>query len=204
MIPGETAQLRELIAERQRLETIRDITDDIGASGEQAFMGLMKGAASLSDALISVLDRLADIAASTVWDMFWQGTGGSSGLSGLVSSLVGGLLPGGGGAGVPTLAKAITRADGGPIHGPGGPRDDKVLMWGSNGEFVVNAAATAANRDLVEAINAGASRDQLAALMTGARPPRLQVLTGQTLATGWWPSGGTVASIAIFTSGALA
>jgi len=32
----------------------------------------------------------------------------------------------------------------------------------------------------------------------------VQVLTGQTLAAGWWPSGGTVARIAIFASGALA
>lgn len=35
----------------------------------------------------------------------------------------------------------ISRASGGPISGPGGPRDDKVLMWGSNGEFMQQSAA---------------------------------------------------------------
>ena len=33
-------------------------------------------------------------------------------------------------------------ADGGKIYGPGGPRDDKVPVWASNGEFIVNAKAT--------------------------------------------------------------
>lgn len=48
-------------------------------------------------------------------------------------------------------------ADGGFITGPGGPRDDQVLTWLSNGEYVVNAAATARHRPLLEAIN-GAPR----------------------------------------------
>lgn len=44
-------------------------------------------------------------------------------------------------------------ADGGMINGPGGPKDDKVLIAASNGEFVVNAEATARNRSLLEYIN---------------------------------------------------
>lgn len=44
---------------------------------------------------------------------------------------------------VPSLAHGpvATNATGGPISGPGGPRDDKVLMWGSNGEFMQQASA---------------------------------------------------------------
>ncbi len=34
-----------------------------------------------------------------------------------------------------------TRAEGGPIVGPGGPKSDSVLLWGSNGEYVQKAAA---------------------------------------------------------------
>lgn len=34
-----------------------------------------------------------------------------------------------------------TNADGGYISGPGGPRDDKILSWLSNGEFVQKASA---------------------------------------------------------------
>lgn len=47
-----------------------------------------------------------------------------------------------------------TYADGGHVRGPGGPRDDRIPAWLSNGEFVVNAGATARHRALLEAINA--------------------------------------------------
>ncbi|MGW4487852.1 aggregation-promoting factor C-terminal-like domain-containing protein [Amycolatopsis sp. NPDC004368] len=60
---------------------------------------------------------------------------------------------------LPGWANPFGRADGGPIVGPGGPRDDAVPLWGSNGEFVVNAAATARNRGLLEWINAGKFAD---------------------------------------------
>lgn len=43
--------------------------------------------------------------------------------------------------------------DGGFIRGAGGPRDDRVPIMASNGEFMVNAAATARHRPLLEAIN---------------------------------------------------
>lgn len=46
------------------------------------------------------------------------------------------------GKGTATLPlDALTRAGGGEVRGPGGPRDDKVLMWGSNGEFMQQSAA---------------------------------------------------------------
>ncbi|WP_287015475.1 phage tail tape measure protein [Gordonia sp. (in: high G+C Gram-positive bacteria)] len=35
----------------------------------------------------------------------------------------------------------LKRAGGGPINGPGGPRDDMVPLWGSAGEFMQQAAA---------------------------------------------------------------
>ncbi|OZD48651.1 hypothetical protein CH252_19175 [Rhodococcus sp. 06-1477-1B] len=38
----------------------------------------------------------------------------------------------------------ITRAGGGPIYGPGGPRDDKVPVWASPGEHMWTAAEVAA------------------------------------------------------------
>lgn len=44
-------------------------------------------------------------------------------------------------------------ADGGPIIGAGGPRDDQVPLWGSHGEYMINAKSTAKHRPLVEAIN---------------------------------------------------
>lgn len=52
-------------------------------------------------------------------------------------------------------AGSVMAADGGYISGPGGPRDDLVRAWLSNGEFVINAAATSRFRPLLEAINSG-------------------------------------------------
>lgn len=55
---------------------------------------------------------------------------------------------------------------GGFVRGPGGPRSDSILARISNGEFVVNAAATSQNRQLLEAINSGRS---IGAAMAGAQ-----------------------------------
>lgn len=52
-------------------------------------------------------------------------------------------------------AVALNFKDGGMVRGPGGPRSDSVPANLSRGEFVVNAAATARNRELLERINAG-------------------------------------------------
>ncbi|MFD3596233.1 hypothetical protein ACFWU5_26230 [Nocardia sp. NPDC058640] len=46
-------------------------------------------------------------------------------------------------------------ADGGAVRGPGTGRSDSILARLSNGEFVVNAAATAGALPLLEAINGG-------------------------------------------------
>ncbi len=44
-------------------------------------------------------------------------------------------------------------ADGGYISGPGGPKDDVIPSWLSNGEFVINAEKTAIFRPLLEYLN---------------------------------------------------
>lgn len=53
------------------------------------------------------------------------------------------------------VEKIASLATGGPVSGAGGPTDDKVPAWLSNGEYVVNAAATARNRGLLDKINSG-------------------------------------------------
>lgn len=53
------------------------------------------------------------------------------------------------------MAVAQNFANGGLIRGPGGPRSDSIPINASNGEFMVNAKATAANLPLLEAINSG-------------------------------------------------
>lgn len=71
----------------------------------------------------------------------------------------------------PQYVAPISNADGGFISGPGGPREDRIPAWLSNGEFVVNAAATAQNRGLLEHLNAKRFADggQVGALSTYAR-----------------------------------
>ncbi|WJR76018.1 hypothetical protein [Bradyrhizobium sp. NP1] len=49
-------------------------------------------------------------------------------------------------------------ATGGVVSGPGGPRDDRIPALLSDGEYVVNAGATAKHRALLEAINRGVPR----------------------------------------------
>lgn len=51
------------------------------------------------------------------------------------------------------VASIAGMADGGLVTGKGGPRQDMELRRLSPGEFVVNAAATARNRELLEQIN---------------------------------------------------
>ncbi len=46
-------------------------------------------------------------------------------------------------------------ADGGKVSGPGGPRDDRVPILASDGEFVVNAESTKKYEKLLRAINEG-------------------------------------------------
>ena len=48
----------------------------------------------------------------------------------------------------------FTGADGGPVTGPGTSRSDSIPALLSNGEFVVNAAATKTYRPLLDSINA--------------------------------------------------
>ena len=61
----------------------------------------------------------------------------------------------GGVAGFNPFAGLTGHADGGLVSGPGGPRSDSILARLSHGEYVINAEATARNRDLLDAINSG-------------------------------------------------
>lgn len=66
--------------------------------------------------------------------------------------------------------RAVTLAfkDGGFVSGPGGSRTDSIPARLSDGEFVVNAQATANNRPLLEAINSGAQVRQAGAASAAA------------------------------------
>lgn len=65
-------------------------------------------------------------------------------------------------AGFANVASIAGLKDGGRVSGPGGPRDDKVPIWASDGEFMVNAQAAAKNMPWLEAINSGKDMSQFA------------------------------------------
>lgn len=54
---------------------------------------------------------------------------------------------------VPGAGKVLKLASGGMVHGPGSATSDSIPARLSDGEFVVNAAATARHRALLEAVN---------------------------------------------------
>ncbi|MBD3787217.1 MAG: hypothetical protein IE922_09640 [Sphingomonadales bacterium] len=160
--PKQRAELEGLItvyqAEKERMDEIKAASNELRSNMEQSFVGLIRGADSFGEALGRVLDKIADMAASSAFDMLWDAASGGGGGGGLFGGFMDWLIPG--------------KADGGQVIGAGGPREDNLLHWLSNGEFVVNAASTSQYLPLLEAINAGMSPRELMPALLG-RVPRL-------------------------------
>lgn len=53
-----------------------------------------------------------------------------------------------------TSTTGFSYASGGMVHGPGGPKDDKIPIWASNGEWVVDAATTRRHLPLLRSLKA--------------------------------------------------
>ncbi len=91
--------------------------------------------------IVSALSSLGGEGDSLTSAISSGGEGLFSGISKFFSNLFGGgtasVIPGGG-------ATVIRRGTGGKISGPGGPKDDKIPAWLSNGEFVIQASAAKA------------------------------------------------------------
>jgi tape measure domain-containing protein len=135
-------------AEANRLADAQDKTRDraqaIGNFGKDVLGGFisdLRAGRTASEALANSLNKIAD----KLLDIGLNSLFGDGFLSGLF-----------GGGNVVSFGSIIGLANGGPVSGPGGPRDDKVPAMLSDGEYVVNAAATAKHRPLLDAINTGA------------------------------------------------
>ncbi|PJR94794.1 hypothetical protein CN878_08915 [Ochrobactrum sp. 695/2009] len=146
---GREAAALQLVEDRQRRS--EQAANDFYESFKSSTIGAITGANSLADALKNIGNRLADLFLNAGFDaLFKPSSGGMSGgafggffnsIGSLIGLKDGGQIPG--------------YDSGGRIRGPGGPRDDKVLLWGSNGEFVMNAAATQKWLPVLEAMNNG-------------------------------------------------
>lgn len=144
LTPGQEEQIRQQAAINAMLQRQRELQIEIQATAKEAltsFISDMRQGMSATEALGNSLNKLADKLIEMA-------------VSGLVESALGPLLGGGGGGSSGgSLLRAIGLADGGLVRGPGTGRSDSIPARLSNGEYVVNAAATRQNLPLLEAIN---------------------------------------------------
>ena len=141
---AERQKVEDLIATRERekatLEGLREISGMVGDSLIDALMGADDAGKRLIETLIRAGLEAALLGKGPLAGLFGgQDSGGFLGM--LFKSIVPGI-----GAG---------KAAGGMVHGPGDGSKDTFLTPTANGEFIVNARATARHRHLLEAINAG-------------------------------------------------
>lgn len=144
---AERAKVEDLITSqirlKQAMETMEWASEQAGGTLVDALMGA-KGA---GEQLIQTLKRAAlealILGKGPLTGLFGGGGGGGGLLGGLVGSIFGGGAP-------------VKLATGGMVHGPGSGTSDEVPILASNGEFMMNAKATARYRHLLEAMNSGA------------------------------------------------
>lgn len=142
----ETTRLAEArLAHRQFVE--------LQAFAGNSLVDVFKGALKGTDALVDSVKRLADSLLDAVLKAALLGQGPLAGLFGTGSTSNGGI-----GGIVAGLFGGFKFADGGFVSGPGSSRSDSIPARLSNGEFVMNAAATKKHRALLEAINSGRVR----------------------------------------------
>ncbi|RWB08989.1 MAG: hypothetical protein EOQ39_03570 [Mesorhizobium sp.] len=118
------------------------------------FLKDLKNGTKPIDALYNAINRLADVAIDNLVKKLFEVKdagmgGGSGGLFGGILGFVGNLF------GFSTGGEVKRLAGGGHVRGPGTPTSDSIPAMLSDGEYVVNAAATAKHRPLIEAINSG-------------------------------------------------
>lgn len=164
----------ELYAASQ--EQAAKVSQFFGEQAVDALSGLLTGTMTAEQALKQLLQTLirATLQAAIL------GEGPLAGLFGGGSKMEMPSAGGGGKKGFGSLFGALLGfADGGPVRGPGSGTSDSIPARLSNGEFVVNAKATAKNRALLEAINSG----HVASFATGGLVGNVPALTRPELAS---------------------
>ncbi|YBV97107.1 tape measure protein [Phyllobacteriaceae bacterium JZ32] len=147
---GYAKQADALRKVQENQDRVEQASSEFYNSFKSGALDAITGAEKLSDALSGVLKKLSEMLLSSAFDaLFKPSTGGSTGgtYGGIFGSI--GKLLGFDKGGI------VHAATGGQIRGPGGPRSDSIPARLSDGEFVVNAAATKRNLKLLNAINSG-------------------------------------------------
>lgn len=129
--------------------TGKQVTEDFFSTLKQDLMNGTSLWGAFSDAASKVFDDLANkaltAASDGIWNLLW-------GAASPASSTAGGGVLGGLGSWIGGL---FGHAAGGLISGPGTGTSDSIFARVSNGEFVMNAAATRVHLPTLEAMNAG-------------------------------------------------
>lgn len=152
---AERIKISELIATRNRekaaIEEQKAAWDSYRDVAYNTFEDLRRSGGDLGGVLDTLSDKIQDMA----FQALLLGEGplaqlfGTSGGGGLIDLALGAIFPG-----IKPAGQKL--AVGGMVYGRGGGKSDQVPLWGSPGEYMVNAKATAKNRTLLEMINAGA------------------------------------------------
>jgi len=136
-----SARSQELADTQDRLRETMEEWRDVSKDATKGFIkDILEGKSAL-EALGGALQKIGD----KLLDGALEGLFGASGSNNWFSSLFSGFSSGG----------PVKAATGGQIRGPGTGTSDSIPAMLSDGEFVVNAAATKRNRNLLEAINNG-------------------------------------------------
>ena len=138
-----TAKNQEVATSAEGLKNAQQFFADGFTS---SLSGLLTGTQTLQGALQGLLNSLIDATLQAA--LLGKGP-----LSGLFGGMGGGIF--GGLFGFPAAPAVGLYASGGHVRGPGTGTSDSIPARLSDGEYVVNAKATAKNRALLEAINEG-------------------------------------------------
>ncbi|KSV72947.1 hypothetical protein N182_28905 [Sinorhizobium sp. GL2] len=178
--------LRRVQEQQDRAEQAAEDFYDAFKSGT---IDAITGASSLSEALENVGKRLSSLLLNSAFDSLFQPrTSSSSGgmFEGFFASIGKwiGLANGG----------PVKAATGGKVTGPGTSRSDSIPAMLSNGEYVINAAATQKHRALLDAINSNRAlrlADGGPVKLTAPRMPSLAGMGakgGQSISLSYAPS----------------
>ena len=144
------AAIRTGIEEQAQIEGTQAAWEAMGNAAAQALEDIILNGKNAGD----VIANLGKMLAQATLRAALLGEGPLAGLMGTADG--GGVM--GALKGIATAAfggGAAKKAGGGMISGPGTGTSDDIPIWASDGEFMVNARATAQNRGLLEAINSG-------------------------------------------------
>lgn len=149
----ERETVEQLIMTRERERVAMELAQENMAAWKDATGGILDELIRSGGDLESVFDSVTSMLLQMVQQALLLGEGplaslfGTAGGGGALDTFFSSLA--GGGKALPA------KAEGGMIYGPGSGTSDDVLMWGSSGEFVMNAKATQKHRHLLEAMNSG-------------------------------------------------